>query len=93
MRFSISIPQFDTGSFDGDGVRAYLARAEGLGFAGGWTLEQTVGSSPIIAPLELLAYAAACTIRLRLGVAVLVASQHDREQMERLAAEVIPQLA
>lgn len=41
MRFSISIPQFDTGSFDGDGVRDYLARAEELGFAGGWTLEQT----------------------------------------------------
>ncbi|SHR52886.1 LLM class flavin-dependent oxidoreductase [Mycobacteroides abscessus] len=81
MRFSISIPQFDTGSFDGDGVREYLARAEELGFAGGWTLEQTVGSSPIIAPLELLAYAAACTTRLRLGVAVLVASQHDPLQL------------
>ncbi|WP_078288378.1 LLM class flavin-dependent oxidoreductase [Mycobacterium sp. D16R24] len=81
MRFSISIPQFDTGSFDADGVRAYLRRAEELGFEGGWTLEQTVGSSPIIAPLELLAYAAACTTRLRLGVAVLVASQHDPLQL------------
>ncbi|MGH3954640.1 MAG: LLM class flavin-dependent oxidoreductase [Mycobacterium sp.] len=81
MRFSISIPQFDTGSFDAEGVRSYLRRAEELGFEGGWTLEQTIGSSPIIAPLELLAYAAACTTRLRLGVAVLVASQHDPLQL------------
>ncbi|KRQ22213.1 luciferase [Mycobacteroides sp. H001] len=81
MRFSISIPQFDTGSFDAEGVRSYLKRAEELGFDGGWTLEQTIGSAPIIAPLELLAYAAACTTRLRLGVAVLVASQHDPLQL------------
>lgn len=81
MRFSISIPQFDTGGFDAEGIRAYLRRAEELGFVGGWTLEQTIGSSPILAPLELLAYAAACTTRLRLGVAVLVASQHDPLQL------------
>jgi alkanesulfonate monooxygenase SsuD/methylene tetrahydromethanopterin reductase-like flavin-dependent oxidoreductase (luciferase family) len=31
----------------------------------------------MIAPLEMLAYAAACTERLRLGVAVLVSSLHD----------------
>ncbi|AYM43413.1 LLM class flavin-dependent oxidoreductase [Mycobacteroides chelonae] len=81
MRFSISIPQFDNGSFDAEGVRSYLKRAEELGFDGGRTLEQTIGSAPIIAPLELLAYAAACTTRLRLGVAVLVASQHDPLQL------------
>ncbi|MBF9348473.1 LLM class F420-dependent oxidoreductase [Mycobacteroides chelonae] len=81
MRFSISIPQFDAGSFDAEGIRSYLKRAEELGFDGGWTLEQTIGSAPIIAPLELLAYAAACTTRLRLGVAVLVASQHDPLQL------------
>jgi alkanesulfonate monooxygenase SsuD/methylene tetrahydromethanopterin reductase-like flavin-dependent oxidoreductase (luciferase family) len=81
MRFSISIPQFDTGRFDADGIRAYLTRAEELGFEGGWTQEQTIGAAPLIAPLELLAYAAACTSRLRLGVAVLVASQHDPLQL------------
>ena len=70
VRFSISIPQLDTGRFDDAGLKAYLARAEELGFEGGWTMEQTVGASPRIAPLEMLAYAAACTTRLRLGVAV-----------------------
>ena len=81
MRFAISIPQLDSNGFDAAGVRAYLNRAEELGYVGGWVLEQTVGEAPLVAPLELLAYAAACTERLRLGVAVLVASLHDPLQL------------
>ncbi|HEU5266458.1 MAG TPA: LLM class flavin-dependent oxidoreductase [Jatrophihabitans sp.] len=77
MRLGISIPQLDTGTFDALGVRAYLTRAEELGFDSGWVLEQSIGPTPLIAPLELLAYAAACTERLRLGVGVLVSSLHD----------------
>jgi alkanesulfonate monooxygenase SsuD/methylene tetrahydromethanopterin reductase-like flavin-dependent oxidoreductase (luciferase family) len=81
VRFSISIPQRDTDGFDDSGFKSYLARAEELGFEGGWTLEQTIGPSPVIAPMELLAYAAACTTRLRLGVAVLITSLHDPLQL------------
>src|SRR6478609_1089647 len=81
MGFAISIPQLDTGSFDAPGVKAYLSRAEELGFDSGWVLEQVIGPTPMIAPLELLAYAAACTERLRLGVAVLVSSLHDPLQL------------
>ncbi len=81
MRFSISIHQFDSAGFDAAGIRSYLARAEELGFEGGWVLEQIVGQAPLLAPLELLAYAAACTERLRLGVAVLVSSLHDPLQL------------
>ena len=81
MRFSIAIPQLDSDTFDTPGLRSYLARAEELGFEGGWVLEQTVGEAPLLAPLELLAYCAACTERLRLGVAVLVSSLHDPLQL------------
>lgn len=81
MKFSIAIPQLVTGEFDAAGVKDYLARAEELGFEGGWTLEQTIADAPSIAPLELLAYAAACTTRLRLGVAVMVTSLHDPLQL------------
>src|SRR5690349_16844245 len=77
MRFAISIPQLDTGTFDAPGLKSYLVRAEELGFESGWTIEQTIGPTPLIAPLQMLAYAAACTDRLRLGVGVLVSSQHD----------------
>jgi alkanesulfonate monooxygenase SsuD/methylene tetrahydromethanopterin reductase-like flavin-dependent oxidoreductase (luciferase family) len=44
-------------------------------------LEQTIGEAPLLAPLELLAYCAACTQRLRLGVAVLVTSLHEPLQL------------
>ncbi|BAX91095.1 luciferase [Mycobacterium shigaense] len=81
MRFSISIPQFDYDGFDGAGLRSYLASAEELGFEGGWLIEQTVGSAPLLAPLELLAYCAAFTERLRLGVGVLVTSLHEPLQL------------
>lgn len=81
MRFSISIPQRFPDGFDAEGVRSYLERAEELGFEGGWVLEQPIGPTPLIAPLELLAYAAACTTRLRLGVGVLVTSLHDPLQL------------
>lgn len=88
MRFSIAIPQFDYDGFDGAGLRAFLARAEDLGFEGGWLLEQIIGPAPLLAPLELLAYCAACTERLRLGVAVLVTSLHDPLQLASAATAV-----
>lgn len=85
MRFSIAIPQFDyAGSgegFDAAGLRSFLTRAEELGFEGGWVLEQIIGPAPLLAPLELLAYCAACTERLRLGVGVLVTSLHEPLQL------------
>lgn len=81
VKFSIALPQLDTDGFDAAGFKDYLTRAEELGFDGGWTLEQTVGPAPLIAPLELLSYAAALTTRLRLGVAVLVTSLHDPLQL------------
>jgi len=88
VRFSIAIPQFDFDSFDAPGLRSFLGRAEELGFEGGWVLEQVVGEAPLLAPLELLAYCAACTDRLRLGVAVLVTSLHDPLQLASGATAV-----
>lgn len=81
MRWAISIPQYDDGTVDRQEFAAYLARAEELGLEGGWTMEQAIGPTPMLAPLEVLAYAAACTTRMRLGVAVLVATQHDPLQL------------
>src|ERR1700678_3375338 len=81
VRFSISIHQFDETGFDAAGLRDYLKRAEELGFEGGWVLEQIIGDARLLSPLELLAWAAGCTERLRLGVAVLVSSLHDPLQL------------
>jgi alkanesulfonate monooxygenase SsuD/methylene tetrahydromethanopterin reductase-like flavin-dependent oxidoreductase (luciferase family) len=81
VKFSISIPQRAADGFDAEGTSSYLARAEELGFEGGWTLEQIVGPAPSLAPLQLLSWAAAHTTRLRLGVAVLITSLHDPLQL------------
>ena len=78
LQFAISIPQFVAdGTFDPAGFRAYLARAEELGFHSGWTGEQVLGSQPHLGPAETLSYAAACTGRLRLGCAVFVTPLHS----------------
>jgi probable F420-dependent oxidoreductase len=78
VRLAISIPQFlADGTFDPAGFRAYLARAEALGFSSAWTQEQVLGSHPQLSPIETMAYAAACTERIRLGCAVLVTTLHN----------------
>jgi probable F420-dependent oxidoreductase len=72
-RFGVAIPQtMLSGAFDVRGVRAFLARAEGLGFESAWVVEQILGSILSLEPVTLLTYAAACTERLRLGSAVLL---------------------
>jgi probable F420-dependent oxidoreductase len=76
--FGIAIPQTaEGGRFDGPAAQAFLRRAEELGFESGWTQEQVLGDFPDLAPMETLAYAAACTTRMRLGCAVLVSSLHS----------------
>src|SRR5262245_58353147 len=73
VRFAISIPQFVAdGTFDPAGFRAYLARAEALGFPSAWTGAQVLGSMPHLGPVETMTYAAACTERMRLGCMLLV---------------------
>jgi probable F420-dependent oxidoreductase len=79
MRFAISIPQYaHDGRFDADAFRAYLRRVEELGmFESAWVQEQVIGTADSLAPLETLAYAAACTEQLRLGCAVFVLPLHS----------------
>lgn len=79
MRFAISIPQNARESrFDDDAFRAYLRRVEELGlFESAWTQEQVIGAAGVIAPLQALTYAAACTEQLRLGCAVFVLPLHN----------------
>lgn len=78
MRFAISIPQFVAdGTFDPASFRAYLTRAEALGFESAWTMEQVLGTMPVLSPLEMMTYAAACTERLRLGCVVFVTPLHN----------------
>ena len=87
-RFSVGLPQ----SFDGGDPRPvgiYAARAETLGFSGLWTLDSAVGGptsrTPLLDGLQVLAYAAAVTRDIRLGIAVIVM---NRRQPVLLAKEI-----
>ncbi|MFB9836841.1 LLM class flavin-dependent oxidoreductase [Actinoallomurus acaciae] len=78
MRFAIAIPQFfSDGAFDPGAFRAYLTRAEELGFESAWAQEHLLGPYPALRPIETMTYAAACTERLRLGCAVFVSTLHN----------------
>jgi probable F420-dependent oxidoreductase len=78
MKFAIAIPQFYAdGEFDPEAFRAYLARAEELGFDSAWTQEGTLGAGAQLGPVEVMTYAAACTRRMRLGCAVFVSTLHN----------------
>src|SRR2546427_12430063 len=61
-----------SGGFDARAIRAFLSRAEALGFESVWVVEQILGSIRSLEPVTLLTYAAACTERIRLGSAVLL---------------------
>ena len=78
----------EDGDFDPSGFRAYLARAEQLGFEGAWTLEQVLGPASLISPLEAMTYAAACTDRLRLGCVVFVTPLHQPVHLAKSLASL-----
>ena len=54
-----------------------MTHAEELGFESAWTQEQVLGDMPSLGPMETMAYAAACSERIRLGCAVLVSTLHS----------------
>ncbi|HEX9031244.1 MAG TPA: LLM class flavin-dependent oxidoreductase [Streptosporangiaceae bacterium] len=84
MKFAIAIPQFYAdGEFDPGVFRAYLSRAEELGFDSAWVQESVLGSSPQFGALEAMTFAAACTQRLRLGCSVFVSTLHGPVQLAK----------
>jgi probable F420-dependent oxidoreductase len=73
VRFAVGIPQaWTAGEIDRPKIRRFLERAEALGFESAWVVEQVLGAIPSLEPVELLAWAAAVTERMRLGTAVLL---------------------
>jgi probable F420-dependent oxidoreductase len=89
VRFAISIPQLlPDGRFDRSRFADYLVEAEQLGFQSGWVQEHVLGTTPVLAPLETLTFAAAVTSTLRLGCAVFVSSVHNPVQLAKALASL-----
>jgi probable F420-dependent oxidoreductase len=73
MRWAVGIPQtWTAGEIDRPKIRRFLERADALGFESAWVVEQVLGAIPSLDAVELLAWAAAVTERIRLGTAVLL---------------------
>src|SRR5262245_35082380 len=73
VEYAVAIPQIAReGAFDVAGLRAHLRRVEELGLSGAWVADQVLGTLPLLGPLEVLAFAAAGTERIRLGAAALI---------------------
>jgi probable F420-dependent oxidoreductase len=73
VRWAVGIPQtWTSGPIERPKIRRFLERADALGFESAWVVEQVLGAIPSLDAVELLAWAAALTERIRLGTAVLL---------------------
>jgi probable F420-dependent oxidoreductase len=89
VRLAVGIPQtWTTGAIDRPRLRRFLERAEALGFESAWVVEQVLGSFPSLEPVELLAWAAAVTHRIRLGTAVLLTPLRSPAHLAKSLATV-----
>jgi probable F420-dependent oxidoreductase len=73
----MSLPHRSPDTIDMAGVRQVAERAEALGFSDLWVTENTLDHVFSFEPGVILAYAAALTKRIRLGVAVTVLPMHN----------------
>jgi probable F420-dependent oxidoreductase len=89
VRFAVAIPQaFSRPHVDIGGLQTFLGRAEALGYDSVWTQEQILGTAGTLEPVTLLAYAAALTRRIRLGVAVLITPLRSPVQLAKSLGSV-----
>lgn len=73
----VSLPHRSLDAIDMGTVRSVAQRAEALGFSDLWVTENTLDDVFSFDPSVILAYAAAVTTRIRVGVAVCVLPLHN----------------
>lgn len=85
----VAIPQtFRDGPVEPRRIADFLRRAEALGFHSAWVVEQILGDMASLEPVDLLAYAAALTERMRLGSAVLLTALRNPVHLAKSLATV-----
>ena len=89
VTLGVAIPQTFVGQpVDPRRMREFLRRAETLGFESAWAIEQVLGSAPVLESVSTLAWAAAVTERLRLGVAVLLTALRSPVHLAKALATI-----
>jgi probable F420-dependent oxidoreductase len=85
--FGVGVPQvLLEPSLDAERLQRFLRRVEELGFGSAWTFEQMIGRARTLEPITLLAYAAAVTRSVRLGVAVIVTTRRVPVELAKALA-------
>jgi probable F420-dependent oxidoreductase len=85
----VAIPQTSReGAIDRQKIADFLRRAEALGFHSAWVVEQILGPMASLEPVDLLAYAAALTDRVRLGSAVLLTALRNPVHLAKSLATI-----
>jgi probable F420-dependent oxidoreductase len=80
----IAIPQsFVDGRIDTELIEEFVPRAEDLGYHSLWTGESILGASDSLEPIGLLSYVAALTESIRLGTAVVIATNRNPVQLAK----------
>ncbi len=74
LSYGVGIPQIVEGSaLDIDRLRDMLRATEDLGFDSAWIMDASLTAAPSLEPVTTLAFAAAATSSIRLGIGVIVA--------------------
>jgi probable F420-dependent oxidoreductase len=85
----VAIPQtFRDGVVEPRRIADFLRRAEALDFHSAWVVEQILGGMASLEPVDLLAYAAALTERMRLGSAVLLTALRNPVHLAKSLATI-----
>lgn len=85
----VAIPQtFGDRSVEPRLIADFLRRAEALGFHSAWVVEQILGDMASLEPVDLLAYAAGLTERMRLGSAVLLTALRNPVHLAKSLATI-----
>jgi probable F420-dependent oxidoreductase len=89
LRLGIGLPQVVTGGrADTALIREFAMRAERLGYEDLWLTDGGFGARALLEPLTLLAYAAAHTQHVRLGVSVIILNRHTPVELAKALASL-----
>ena len=87
LRLGLSLPQsFPDERIDHGYLREYIRKAEALGFEDAWLTESILNPNFNLEPVTYLAYLAAVTERIRLGVAVIILNTRNPVQLAKSLA-------
>lgn len=89
FRAGFGMPQvFPDGAVDVEEIRRIAAAAEACGYDSLWTQDQLLGQANTVEPMALLAYLAAMTSTIRLGVSVIVLPTRNPVQLAKTLGSI-----